>query len=191
MPFINNFMEKKIKDYLLELAKATIAEALDVAGQAFPKKPVGAGILNEKRGVFVTLEISGQLRGCIGNISPVYPLEEAVRRNAFNAAFEDLRFTPLAVGEFSGVDIEISVLTVPKKLKYGSADDLLKKLQPLKDGVILKKGYYEATYLPQVWEDLRNKEAFLSSLCVKAGMKSDEWRSLGVEVFTYRAEVFQ
>lgn len=189
MLFMNNFMEKKIKDYLLGLVKATIAEALGIAVD-FPKKPDGASVLDEKRGAFVTLEFFGQLRGCIGNISPVYPLEEAVRRNALNAAFDDPRFMPLTKEEFKDVEIEISVLTVPKKLEYGSADDLLKKLQPLKDGVILKKGYYEATYLPQVWEDLRDKEAFLSSLCVKAGMRSDEWRSGTVEVFTYQAEVF-
>ncbi len=185
-------MEKKIKDYLLGLARATIAEALSIEGQDFPKKPAAEAVaLSEKRGVFVTLEIFGQLRGCIGNISPVYPLEEAVRRNALNAAFDDPRFMPLAGEEFKDVEIEISVLTVPKKLKYGSVEELLKKLQPLKDGVILKKGYHEATYLPQVWEDLSDKEAFLSSLCTKAGMRSDEWRSVGVEVFTYQAEVFK
>ncbi|OGJ42647.1 hypothetical protein A3B60_02765 [Candidatus Peregrinibacteria bacterium RIFCSPLOWO2_01_FULL_39_12] len=183
-------MEKKVGDYLLGLAKATIAEALGVKGK-FPEKPAGAGVLSEKRGVFVTLEIFGQLRGCIGNILPVYPLEEAVRRNALNAAFDDPRFMPLAREEFKDVEIEISVLTVPKKLEYSSSKVLLERLQPLKDGVIFKKGYCEATYLPQVWEDLRGKEMFLSSLCTKAGMRSDEWRNGGVEVFTYQAEVFK
>jgi len=182
-------MDQNVQDYLLRLAKNAIAAKLEL-GVSKIIRPENADILNQKRGAFVTIDIDEALRGCIGNISPIYPLEEAVKRNAVNAAFEDPRFWPLTPEEFRKINIEISVLTVPEKLKYSSSEDLLKKLRPLKDGVILRKGYYEATYLPQVWEEIADKEVFLASLCNKAGMNSDEWKKAGIEVLTYQAEVF-
>jgi len=184
-------MKKELKNYLLSVARKAIADELEISfGE--PVEPDGHDAeLTEKTGVFVTLEINGRLRGCIGNILPVYPLFEAVRKNAVNAAFEDPRFMPLEPEEFDDVEIEISVLSVPKKLSYKNSGDLLKKLRPGIDGVILKKGYYEATYLPQVWGDLHDKEEFLSSLCVKAGMDSGEWKKGGVTVSIYEVEAFR
>ncbi|MFA6992412.1 MAG: AmmeMemoRadiSam system protein A [Candidatus Gracilibacteria bacterium] len=183
-------MGKEIKKYLLKLARKTIADKLDLEFELDEARPTDS-VLNEKRGVFVTLELNHNLRGCIGNISPVYTLEDGVKRNAINAAFHDPRFTPLTQLEFDEIEIEISVLTVPKKLDYKNSDDLKEKLIPLKDGVIIKKGYYEATYLPQVWEDLADKDQFLSSLCMKAGLPPDEWQKGKLEVFTYQAEAFK
>lgn len=187
-------MQKEIQKYLLGVAKNMIAEKLGISVEKL-ERPSGAEILNEKRGVFVTLEIRDfdgrkQLRGCIGNIMPFYALEEGVRQNALNAAFEDPRFRPLTTGEFDDIEIEISVLSVPEKLEYSSAEDLVKKLRPEVDGVIVRKGRSEATYLPQVWEDLKDKELFLNSLCMKAGLNGEEWKSGDVEVETYQAEVF-
>lgn len=185
-------MDKEIQKYLLRLARNSIATELELAEEKNerPKIPE-TEVLNEKRGVFVTLEIDGRLRGCIGNIMPVYRLEDAVKQNAFHAAFEDPRFQLLDVEEFKDVEIEISVLSVPKKLEYKNAGDLLEKLTPLQDGVVIKKGYYDATYLPQVWEDLNDKKQFLSSLCVKAGLPRDGWQNGDLEVLTYQAEVFK
>ena len=192
-------MDKKIQKYLRGVAKRAIAEELGLKrmeerGEELAQlaRPEGkdAEILNEKRGVFVTLMIEGRLRGCIGNIKPVYPLEEGVRRNAVNAAFEDPRFAPLSREEFEKIEIEISVLSVPKKLEYLDSSDLLEKLRPDIDGVVIKKGFNEATYLPQVWEQVPGKEQFLGSLCMKAGLPADEWESGELKVFTYQAAVF-
>lgn len=182
-------MEPSTKKYLLALARSTIAAQLKLDNE-------NPGIcddliLKEERGVFVTLHINGLLRGCIGNIMPVYKLEEAVKNNAVSAAFHDPRFLPLSPAEFKEIDLEISVLTVPKKINYQNTDDLLAKLEPLKHGVILKHGYNEATYLPQVWEDLRDKEIFLSSLCNKAGLNGSTWKSGRMEVSVYEAEIFR
>jgi uncharacterized protein len=146
----------------------------------------------EKKGVFVTLTIKDSLRGCIGSIMPVKSLYLDVIDNAVNAAFRDPRFGPLTDDEFNILEIEISVLSVPRELEYENAEDLLKKLKTHIDGVILSKGpYYKATYLPQVWEDLKDKEAFLSSLCVKAGLPSDEWKKGKLKVETYQVEKFE
>lgn len=181
-------MKKEIQEYLLIVARGAIAEELGL-GRDRGKRPEDS-ILEEKRGVFVTLEMDGALRGCIGNIMPLYPLEEAVRRNASSAAFDDPRFEPISELEFEDLDIEISVLTVPEKLEYKDAEDLLSKLKVGKDGVVLRKEYYESTYLPQVWDDVPDKETFLSSLCMKAGMPPDEWKNGEIEVFTYKIEKF-
>lgn len=183
-------MDKGVQKYLLNVARSEIANELGFKIEK-SERPADSKILEEKRGVFVTLEIYGQLRGCIGYIMPIYPLEAAVKRNAISAAFEDPRFDPLTPEEFEKIEIEISVLSVPKKLEYKGVEDLLQKLVPMKDGVIVKKGYSEATYLPQVWEKVKNKEDFLGSLCAKAGLPMDEWKSGDLEVLTYNAEVFK
>lgn len=181
-------MKKELKQFLLKLARQTL-EHYFATGKML-EVSVSDGELNEKRGTFVTLTKNGLLRGCVGHIEPMQEIYKDVIENALAAAFEDNRFLPLKKEEMKDIEIEISVLTNPKQLIYSSPDDLLNKLQPLRDGVIIEKGRYGATYLPQVWEDLSDKEDFLSSLCEKAGMPADEWRSGKLKVLTYQAGVF-
>ena len=89
------------------------------------------------------------------------------------------------------IKIEISILTVPKELTFSSPDELLDRLKPLRDGVVLKTPYGSSTYLPQVWEQLPNKETFLSSLCAKHGAPYNAWRNVeNISVSTYQAIVF-
>jgi len=142
---------------------------------------------SEKQACFVTLTKNGNLRGCVGSLYAHQPLYKDVIDNTINAAFNDYRFTPLSESELSCIKIEISVLSVAKKLDFSSSDELLKKLNH-NMGVILKKGSYSATYLPQVWEELPDKIEFLSSLCLKAGLPSDSWKREGIEVYTYTVE---
>lgn len=185
-------MTKQSQKFFLNLARHTL-EHFFTTGQTMDFRLCGNDIddeLKEKRGTFVTLTKHGQLRGCIGHIEPVQEIYKDVIDNVLSAAFQDFRFGPLRQEELSDVEIEISVLTLPQKLEYSSPEDLLEKLQPLHDGVIIQKGRYGATYLPQVWEDLSDKEEFLSSLCQKAGLSSDEWRKGELRVQTYQAEVF-
>jgi AmmeMemoRadiSam system protein A len=117
-------------------------------------------------GTFVTLKKEGLLRGCIGSLSSDVPLKENVRQNALHAAFHDPRFTPLGADEFPLIEIEVSVLTPPSELPYDGPDDLLERLRPESDGVILRKGGASATFLPQVWKQLPRREDFLSHLCL-------------------------
>lgn len=174
-------MNKDQQKLLKELAQNTIASEL---GLEEPKKfDFEDEIFKQDRGVFVTLEIEGNLRGCIGNIEPRYPLWEAVKRNAHEAAFGDPRFPALTADEFKNLDIEISVLTVPEKSNVD-------KIRPGTDGVVIQQGVYKATYLPQVWEDIPDKDKFLSSLCLKAGLGPDTWKEEEIEVFTYEVEKF-
>ena len=144
----------------------------------------------EKKGCFVTLTEGGQLRGCIGHILPQEPLSRAIADNAAKAALHDPRFDPVQPGELDKIGIEISVLTEPAALAFQSPDDLLGKLRPHRDGVVLKIGDRIATYLPQVWSQIPNRADFLDSLSQKAGCARADWRNPGAEVYVYQVESF-
>jgi uncharacterized protein len=140
---------------------------------------------------FVTLITGGQLRGCIGALEAYQPLAQDVREHAVAAALEDPRFPPVSEGELSGIEIEISRLTRLIPLDYKDADDLLSKLRPRVDGVILRDAFHRATFLPQVWEKIPNPVEFLNNLCYKMGASEDLWRMKHLEVLTYQVEEFR
>jgi AmmeMemoRadiSam system protein A len=176
---------------LLMVARSTIKNRLNnqeqprIEWKELPKR------FQEQLGTFVTITIDGNLRGCIGHIIPRETLLEGIQENAINAAFKDPRFPPLTRKEFGKIEIEISILTAPQELPYDDAQDLLNKLRPGKDGVIIKKGYHEATFLPQVWDQLPDKEEFLTHLCIKAGLSHDSWKKEKLQVSTYQVQSFE
>ena len=184
-------LNEKEQKYLLKLARESIARSLkgDDSEPTAPPKDLPSPKLLERGGCFVSLHEHGDLRGCIGCLEAREPLWLGVFHNARLAAFGDYRFAPLEENALAGLEIEISVLTAPEPLKYSSPEDLLKKLVPLKHGVILRKGPCSATFLPQVWEQLPGKEAFLAHLAAKAGLPPDGWKS--AEFFVYEAQVFK
>jgi AmmeMemoRadiSam system protein A len=139
---------------------------------------------------FVTLTIRGQLRGCIGSLQPYQALYEDVREHAIDAAIHDYRFTPVRPNELSQIQVEVSRLTLPQKLEYIDQSDLLAKLRPSVDGVILRDGSHRATFLPQVWEQIPDKTDFLNQLCVKMGAASNAWQQKHLVVETYQVEEF-
>ncbi len=139
---------------------------------------------------FVTLTVDGNLRGCIGALEPYQSLADDVREHAVAAALEDYRFPQVQEDELPNIDIEISRLTVPVPLEYITPDDLLAKLRPGVDGVILRDGFRRATFLPQVWEKVPEKAAFLSNLCYKMGASPASWQRKHLEVLIYQVEEF-
>ena len=177
--------------YLLQVARKTIDRALSGKEEDESNDFNDHPLFEEPRGTFVTLTMGGNLRGCIGHIIPRETLLEGIRINAINAAFKDPRFRPLTRDEWKRVKIEISILTEPETLSYSDGEDLLKKLRPGIDGVIIKKGYHQATFLPQVWDQLPRKEEFLTHLCLKAGLAGDEWKRGKLEVSTYQVQAFE
>jgi AmmeMemoRadiSam system protein A len=120
----------------------------------------------------------------------VEALYEGVRKNALNAAFRDPRFSPLTLHELEQVHLEISVLTVPRKLSFRGGEDLKRQLRPNIHGVILSQGGRSSTFLPQVWEQLPDKEEFLEHLCLKGWMDKTCWKDPKTKVEIYEAEVF-
>jgi AmmeMemoRadiSam system protein A len=176
---------------LLSVARETIEQRLfDREKPSRSEEDYPAAFL-ERRGTFVTLTMEEALRGCIGHIIPQETLIEGIRVNAINAAFRDPRFRPLSKREWEKVKIEISILTSPQPLPYRDAEDLMQKLRPRVDGVIIKKGHAQATFLPQVWEQLADTKAFLGHLCMKAGLEEDAWKREKLDVSTYQVQAFE
>jgi AmmeMemoRadiSam system protein B/AmmeMemoRadiSam system protein A len=188
-----NQMDKEKGKILLKLARKTIADGLNVETHESEKQTgaLSEDIFNEHRGTFVTLTLNNQLRGCIGNLSADKSIIEGVKDNAINAAFHDPRFSPLSKSELKNINIEISLLTEPEVLEYHDGEDLLEKLRPNIDGVIIRKGPYSSTFLPQVWDQLPDKQSFLEHLCQKAGLPPDEWQRPGLEVMVYQVQYFE
>lgn len=178
------------KTFLLKSARLQIEAGLSGKSFEFPPFNESMNIVEEKRGCFVTLHKNGDLRGCIGTIEPVYPLMEGVCKNALNAAFADPRFPALSADELEAVRIEISVLTVPRELRFKNAGDLEQQLKPGIHGVILSQGTSSATFLPQVWEQLPDKKHFLAHLCLKGGLSPDCWQNPRTRIRVYEAEYF-
>lgn len=140
---------------------------------------------SKKQACFVTLTENNELRGCIGSLSAHQELWKDVIENTINAGFHDPRFLPLSSWDLNKIKIEISVLNVPKKLEFKDEKDLLKKIDK-NMGIILKKGFYSATFLPQVWEEITDKINFLENLSLKAGLDRDAWKD--AEIWYYRVE---
>ena len=139
---------------------------------------------------FVTLTQNGQLRGCIGSLTACRPLIEDIMANAKSAAFRDPRFAKLTREELQMTDIEVSVLTAPKHLEYDDIEDLKRKINPNIDGVILKLNSHQATFLPQVWEELPVFENFFGHLLQKAGLPMDGLKN-HPKIYTYKVEKFK
>jgi len=170
---------------LTDIARKSIESALN--GDDFKIDEVTRKKFSKLGACFVTLTINGELRGCVGSLQAYRPLWEDVRENALNAAFEDSRFSPLEKGELHRIKIEVSVLSAPQKLEYKNEKDLLEKLNS-KMGLILKKGFASATFLPQVWEELPDKIDFLEHLSRKAGLSKDAWKTADFEFYTVTSE---
>jgi len=174
--------EEKIT--LLKIARKTLEEYL--SSGKISDFNVRSERLKKIQGAFVTLNENSSLRGCIGNIIGREPLWQTVRDMAIEAALHDPRFPSVKYNELKNIDIEISVLTPLKKVS--SPDEIVLG----KHGVIVKRGFKQGVYLPQVATETGwSKEEFLSSLCYsKAGLQPDAWKDKDTELYVFEAIVF-
>jgi AmmeMemoRadiSam system protein A len=175
---------------LLDLARRAITDIVTEKSISKPNIEDLPPSLQEYGATFVTLTIRGELRGCIGTLESKKSLAEDVVEHAVAAAIHDYRFPPLRAEELDDINIEISRLTKPEPLIYKDADDLLSKLRPGVDGVIMQYGPRRATFLPQVWEKLPDPVDFLDHLCFKMGVPTDLWRKKRVEIQIYQVDEF-
>jgi AmmeMemoRadiSam system protein A len=178
------------KNILLKLARGALETG--VHGGKLPPLDLDSlsPRLREDGASFVTLTFNGNLRGCIGTLEPTQPLAEDVRERAVAAALQDFRFPNVEPDELAQIAIEVSRLTPPLRLEYTTPEDLLSKLRPGIDGVVLRDGRRRATFLPQVWEKVSDPADFLDNLCYKMGAAPDTWRKKHLEVLIYQVEEF-
>jgi hypothetical protein len=185
-----DFLTDEEKSSLLGLARGALEisvrglqpPALDLAALSPRLRADGAS--------FVTLMEDRRLRGCIGALEARQPLAADVQQHATGVARYDYRFPPVGDVELIGIRIEISRLTDPIPLLYESFEDLLRKLRPDVDGVILRDRHLRATYLPQVWQKLPDPAQFMDSLCGKMGAEPTLWRRKPLVVSIYEVEEF-
>ncbi|HEY7841614.1 MAG TPA: AmmeMemoRadiSam system protein B [Gammaproteobacteria bacterium] len=161
-------------DTLLRVARTSIENGLSGRGLRSPDATAYAPTLRQRRAAFVTLTVADQLRGCMGTTEARTALVNAVAESAFNAAFRDPRFPTLTQAEYGAVAIGISVLSHPLPLAFASESELLGQLVPGIHGLIIERGERRATFLPGVWESLRQSREFLDQLKRKAGLADAE-----------------
>ncbi len=181
------FLTNEEKETLLFLARNTL-ETYTKTGYPPNFEPAIDKLtprLQEKYGVFVTLKKCGELRGCIGHTIPRISLFQGVVENTINSSSRDWRFRPVAQKEVSDIIIEISVLSKPKRIP--GPDDFTVG----KEGIIIRKGYANALFLPQVAKEQGwNKTETFCHLCQKAGLSRNAWEEDNVEFYVFTANVF-
>jgi uncharacterized protein len=145
----------------------------------------------KKQGVFVTLTLDGNLRGCIGYPEPVLPLYKAILEAAQSAAFDDPRFPKLTKEEFKHLKIEISILTIPQHLDVKNSEDYIKKIKVGKDGLIIRSRFGSGLLLPQVFMEYHcSVEQALEMICEKAGLSTEDWKNLENKLYKFQAQIF-
>ena len=172
------------KKRLIQIARDTIQTYLET-GKILEISENDSRLL-KKEGAFVTLHKKGALRGCIGQIIGQKPLYLTVRDMAISAATQDPRFKPVDKDEFKDIDVEISVLSVPQRIKD------VNEIQMGVHGVIVSRGSNHGVFLPQVATETGwSREEFLSQLCSqKANLSADAWKDPSVVIEIFTADVF-
>ncbi len=175
------------KMMLLDIARQSIAcglrtgQPLVVDPHAYPPE------LGEQRATFVTLHRASKLRGCLGGLVASQPLIADVAERAFGAAFRDSRFPPIETDELDELEIHISILSPLEPLYAPDEEALLDAIRPGVDGLIVRDGARQGTFLPAVWESLPEPSVFWRELKRKAGLPVDSWSSRW-EIFRYTVE---
>ena len=176
-------LSKDEKIFLLNLVRKLID--LESSEKTYQREDYFSSTLEEKRGVFVTLTKSKQLRGCIGYVEGLKPLQIAVEEMAHSAAFEDPRFPPVEQKEVNDIEIEISVLSPLETITESS------QIEIGKHGLIIEQGLMRGLLLPQVateydWDIL----TFLEQTCQKAGLPKEAWQDPSTKIQIFSAEIF-
>jgi AmmeMemoRadiSam system protein A len=175
-------MNEADRQTALRLARNAIREFLEAGNELQPPEDP---IFNELRGVFVTLKMHGELRGCIGYAEPQLPLGQTIVLCAIHSATEDPRFLPLKPSELDLVRIEISLLTPLQKISDPA------EIEVGKHGIVISSGMRRGLLLPQVAIEWNwDRETFLKYSCQKAGLHDDAWKSPLTSIYVFSAEVF-
>ena len=178
-------------NYLVDLAKDTVKYYLE--NKEKMEKPEDYPIeLDEKLGVFVTINKNFRLRGCIGYPEPILPAIDAAMEVAIAAAVNDPRFPEVSIIEFDELDFEVTVLTKPEVIYVAHPDQYFDEIEIGRDGLIIQKGYSRGLLLPQVAvENKFSIEEFLEHTCMKAGISADSWMDESCDVSKFQGQIFK
>ncbi|MGD9898824.1 MAG: AmmeMemoRadiSam system protein A [Calditrichaceae bacterium] len=172
------------KKYLLQTARQVIAS--EIKGLEANFEAHYSDGLNTKTGVFVTIKIHEELRGCIGYIKGYSALVESVRKMAISAAFHDPRFNPISESELSDAEIEISVLSPMIRVKN------LTEIEVGRDGLLIRRLPHEGLLLPQVATEYNwSRETLLNQTCLKANIDQSAWKDPITEIYRFSAVIFK
>lgn len=174
---------------LLRAAAGSITYGVRNSTQLTVKPENFPDALRQTAATFVTLNLNGRLRGCVGTIQAVRPLIADVVENAYRAVFKDRRFQPLTIEELAGAEraLSISVLSPQTELTFEDEDDLLSQIRPGIDGIVIVDHGKRSVFLPVVWESLPEPKQFLARLKLKAGLAEDHW-SESFKAYRYTSE---
>ncbi|BAW31629.1 MAG TPA: TIGR00296 family protein [Methanothermobacter sp.] len=182
-------LSKEDGELLIKVARKAIKTYLENKMKIEP--PMVPSHLKEKRGVFVTLNKNGDLRGCIGFPEPIKPLIDGVIEAAIAAATSDPRFPPVTLDELNKIRIEVSVLTKPEPIEVEDPREYPKMIKVGKDGLIIERGFYKGLLLPQVAIEWGfDEEEFLCNTCLKAGLPPDCWYDNETKIYKFQAQIF-
>jgi AmmeMemoRadiSam system protein B/AmmeMemoRadiSam system protein A len=184
-------LDANTRDLLMKLAREVVRR-----GAYNPGQPINVNfqgpiprILRAQRATFLTIKIGDRLRGCRGSLAPHRPLVNDVVDNARKSAFDDPRFPPLTPAELEQINIHISILSTPRRIRCDTEAELARALRPDIDGLIIRDGKHQAIFLPSVWEGIHDPLSFIRHLKHKAGLPPDHW-SPNFEAFRYVTESF-
>lgn len=177
--------------FCLRLARETIRCVTDGSPLPSPNPEKLSASLLADRACFVTLHISGHLRGCIGQTIATRPLYQSIITSADGAAVRDPRFPPIQPNEVDQLQLEISVLTTPTPINADSPEHVLERIEPGRHGVLFRLRGATSTFLPQVWHELPDKVKFMERLARKAGFGPHAWRDPQAEIAVYEVESFE
>jgi len=165
------------------LAIARQALEARVAGDRAPEV-LCIGPLALRCGAFVSIHNGGELRGCLGRLSPSSPLGATLVSLGGALADSDPRFPPVSQQELPLLQMEISLLA-PERV-ISSIDELTVG----RHGVMVEHGRSRGLLLPQVATEFGwDRETFLEHACVKAGLARDAWRTRA-RILVFEARVF-
>ncbi|MEW2914955.1 AmmeMemoRadiSam system protein B [Leisingera sp. JC11] len=179
----------KSRAELLDVARGAISRRLETQHEAEALPDAASAPLQTFAASFVTLTCGGELRGCVGTLEARRSLAEDVAENALGAGFRDPRFSPVTAGELRKIRIEITVLSRAQEIEFSSEEEAISRIDPGRDGLILSVGRHRATFLPKVWEGLREPHAFVEGLKRKAGLPRDYWAG-NISLHRFRVENF-
>ena len=181
---LQNFA-RHYKNAIIQIVERALIDAVKNNKIYSPERNEYEDILFNKGASFVTLKKHNILRGCMGSIFQTNAIAKDLSKNTFLAAMNDPRFEPLKEDELNDIVFSVSLLTGFEGIKFTSYDDLINKIRPNTDGLLIKDGKRQGLFLPSVWDDIPNKKEFLNELKIKAGLSPNYW-SDNIEVFRFK-----